>query len=256
MKIPFLKGTNGGYRHLTLVSTVDGSETPLTSGRFVVQDILLWDHATNRIFYTANTADRSEILHVYAVKATPGQFSQCLTCDIEYDGVRQTYFNAEFNKFANNLVLTTEGPSVPLVESYSWNLNDKDEVTIKHLSTFESNAAIQEITSRMALPKVKYEIIKLDSGYEAKVRLQLPLNADVSGKTKYPMLVDVYAGPDSYNGYDRWDVSWGAYLASNKSIIYAQINGRGSGLRGDDLMFEIYRKFGTVEVEDQIETAR
>lgn len=98
--------------------------------------------------------------------------------------------------------------------------------------------------------------VPLSSGFEAKVRLQIPPNADLNGSVRYPMLVEVYAGPDSYSGYDKFDLGWGSYLASNKSVIVAQINGRGSGLRGDRLMHEIYRKFGTVEVEDQIETAK
>lgn len=107
------------------------------------------------------------------------------------------------------------------------------------------------------MPKIIYLDVPLSTDrFTARVRLQLPPDADLSGKIKYPMLIDVYAGPDSYNGNDRWDLSWGSYLATNRSVVYAQINGRGSGLRGDRLMHAIYRHFGTVEVPDQIETAK
>ena len=130
------------------------------------------------------------------------------------------------------------------------------EVVLKHLAALDTNQDIADFANSKAFPQTKYLNIKLSSGYDARVRLQLPPNADLTGKIKYPLLVDVYAGPDSYNGFDKWDLTWGDYLASSKSIIYAQINGRGSGLRGDNLMHEIYYGFGTVEVEDQIETTK
>lgn len=45
-------------------------------------------------------------------------------------------------------------------------------------------------------------------------------------------------------------------MVSSRNIIYAKIDGRGSGLRGDENLFALYRKLGTVEVHDQIETAQ
>lgn len=111
------QGSDGGYRHLTLVSTTTGAETVLTSGRFVVMEILKWDAESNLIFYTANTPEASEVQHVYAVRAQPGQISQCLTCGLHNN---QTYFSVEFSATGHNLVLITEGPSVPRVDLYEW----------------------------------------------------------------------------------------------------------------------------------------
>lgn len=65
-----------------------------------------------------------------------------------------------------------------------------------------------------------------------------------------------YGGPDSYQVVEKFSLQWGSYLAANKSIIYAKIDGRGSGLKGDRMLFSIYRKMGTVEVEDQINVTR
>lgn len=130
------------------------------------------------------------------------------------------------------------------------------DVVLKHEAVYEDNMKLRNRLGETALPNIVYVSVPLSSGFEAKVKLQLPPNADVTGSVRYPMLVDVYAGPDSYNGNDRFDLGWGSYLASNKSVIFAQINGRGSGLRGDRLMHAIYHKFGTVEIEDQIETAK
>lgn len=110
--------------------------------------------------------------------------------------------------------------------------------------------------ANVTLPTINYHQIKLKSGYDAVVRLQLPPNMDTSGKTKYPMLIDVYAGPGSYAGPDRFDIGFSTYLVTSRKYILAQINGRGSGNRGQNLLHTIYRAMGTVEVEDQIETAK
>lgn len=65
------------------------------------------------------------------------------------------------------------------------------------------------------------------------------------------MLVDVYGGPDSTSVTNRFSIEWGTYLASSLGIIYARIDGRGSGLRSDTHLHKLYKKLGSVEVDDQ-----
>lgn len=48
-------------------------------------------------------------------------------------------------------------------------------------------------------------------------------------------------------------IDWNTYLASRKSIIVAQIDGRGSGGQGYKLLHEVYYKLGYAEVADQLE---
>lgn len=45
-------------------------------------------------------------------------------------------------------------------------------------------------------------------------------------------------------------------MAANKSIIYATIDGRGSGLKGDKYLFSNYRAIGTLEIADQINVTK
>lgn len=49
------------------------------------------------------------------------------------------------------------------------------------------------------MPTVEIHTIPISDGFTAKVLMQLPPNMDRSGNTKYPLLVDVYGGPDSYS---------------------------------------------------------
>lgn len=52
---------------------------------------------------------------------------------------------------------------------------------------------------------------------------------------------------------DVFKVDWNTYMASRKNVIVAQIDGRGSGGQGHQLLHEVYMKLGSVEVADQLE---
>ncbi len=60
----------------------------------------------------------------------------------------------------------------------------------------------------------------------------------------------------SFQVNDRFRLDWGTYLTTNEQVIYAVIDGRGSGYRGNDLLFEIYYKLGQPEVQDQIDVTK
>lgn len=124
------------------------------------------------------------------------------------------------------------------------------------LQNWEGNHRLHTSLTNVSLPTIKYHQVPLKNGFDAIVKLQLPPNIDTTGKTKYPMLVDVYAGPGSYAGLDKWEIGFSSYLVTSRKYILAQINGRGSGNRGENLLHSIYRAMGTVEIEDQIETAK
>ncbi|XP_037720430.1 venom dipeptidyl peptidase 4 isoform X2 [Drosophila subpulchrella] len=244
------------YKHVQLISsTVASAEPqtpePLTEGKYVVDSILHWDGTNDIIFYTANTEDHPEQLHLYAIRALPKQSPKCLTCNLIKSGdIQQTYFSATFND-NSHIVITSQGPGIPTTHIYEWKF-ENSQVVISHVIDWETNESLRAKLKGTKLPSHKILTVNIDGGFQAKVLLQLPPNLDTSGATKYPMLVDVYGGPDSYSVTNKWMVDWGTYLTSNQSVIYAKIDGRGSGLRGESLLHSIYLKLGTVEISDQI----
>lgn len=62
-----------------------------------------------------------------------------------------------------------------------------------------------------------------------------------------------YSGPGTQLVTQKWQIDWNTYLAGNKDYIVAQIDGRGSSGQGYRLLYEVYRRLGTVEVSDQLE---
>ena len=51
-------------------------------------------------------------------------------------------------------------------------------------------------------------------------------------------------------------MNFGKYLASSKDIIYAYVDGRGSGYQGETMKYHLYHKLGSAEIEDQITAAK
>lgn len=51
-------------------------------------------------------------------------------------------------------------------------------------------------------------------------------------------------------------MNFGKYLASSKNIIYAYVDGRGSGFQGETMKQYLYHRLGNAEIEDQIYAAK
>lgn len=92
------------------------------------------------------------------------------------------------------------------------------------------------------------------AGYDLWYQMVLP--PGFSESKKYPLLIDVYAGPCSQKVDYLYRVNWATYLASTEKIIVASFDGRGSGYQGDEIMHKLYQRLGTDEVEDQITAAK
>ena len=65
-----------------------------------------------------------------------------------------------------------------------------------------------------------------------------------------------YAGPGWQEVTDAFSVGIDEYFVSTKQYVIAQIDGRGSGGRGWKYLAPMYKRFGTVEIEDQITAAK
>jgi dipeptidyl-peptidase-4 len=55
----------------------------------------------------------------------------------------------------------------------------------------ESNDELRQLLQGKALPNTKQLEVSVPGGFKAQVQLLLPPNIDTSGKTKYPLLVNV-----------------------------------------------------------------
>lgn len=255
--------------HLAVVSfpeddNEDAAVSFLTSGQVTVLSVLGWDEARGQLYFVQTLPEDPAKRHVYRV-AVPGQDSnlvavptpKCLTCGLAAnpDGGDPAcqYGGALLSKGFAYGVLSCLGPDPAYYALYD--LQQADGAP-KRLRVWEDNAVVRARLATRLRPEFLDDWLPVDGGFRARVRLMMPPGADRSGATKYPMLVYVYAGPDSNQVTTAFSVAFGDYLCSSRNIIYALIDGRGSGRNGRKQMHAVYRRLGTVEIQDQISVAK
>uniref|UniRef100_A0A3P8Z2Z7 Uncharacterized protein n=1 Tax=Esox lucius TaxID=8010 RepID=A0A3P8Z2Z7_ESOLU len=221
-----------------------GSATAVTSGTWEVIDIL---KATNdAMYYSSNQfRNRPGGRNIYRITlgASPS-VPQCLTCSVDED--RCQYNSAYFSHNASFfLVCMYTGPGLPW-----YTLWDNQDV---EFTVLENNMGLEGILSEIQMPTMRRSFIK-QGEFSLWYQMTLPPGFDQS--KKYPLLIDVYAGPCSQKADYRFRLDWAVYLASTEKVVVASFDGRGSGFQGDKLMHSIYGHLGTYEVEDQIMAAR
>uniref|UniRef100_A0A6Q2XTP2 Uncharacterized protein n=1 Tax=Esox lucius TaxID=8010 RepID=A0A6Q2XTP2_ESOLU len=213
-----------------------GSATAVTSGTWEVIDIL---KATNdAMYYSSNQfRNRPGGRNIYRITlgASPS-VPQCLTCSVDED--RCQYNSAYFSHNASFFRMDCYGPGLPW-----YTLWDNQDVGSGRILCIH--------TSEMLYLTCQWMLL-----FFAGLWYQMTLPPGFDQSKKYPLLIDVYAGPCSQKADYRFRLDWAVYLASTEKVVVASFDGRGSGFQGDKLMHSIYGHLGTYEVEDQIMAAR
>ncbi|XP_028167789.1 venom dipeptidyl peptidase 4-like, partial [Ostrinia furnacalis] len=184
--------------------------------------------------------------YIYSVNATGGV--SCFTCGItRTDDAACLYNEATLSANGARLAINCAGPEIPQTFIYN---SDGERVRV-----WEENAEVAALLANREVPLTIRPSLPIVDGFpSADVQIQVP--HDYLNRTNLPLLVYVYAGPDTALVTKAWNVDWGSSLVSRYGIAVAQIDGRGSGLRGVEDMFAVNRRLGTVEIEDQITVTR
>ncbi|XP_075905474.1 dipeptidyl peptidase 4 [Nelusetta ayraudi] len=237
-----LMSNSDGYKHIHRV--VDAEVTVVTSGKWEVIDIL--KVTDDSIYFSSNEMDdKPGGRNVYrqVILSDTHHRLTCLTCT--FKGESCQYNSAYFSHKASFYQMSCRGPGIPF-----YALMNNNNTVVKEL---ENNQDFSDLIKDIKMPTMRRGTIKLH-GFNLWYQMFLPPGFDSSHK--YPLLIDVYAGPCSQKADYLYRVSWATYLASTENIIVASFDGRGSGYQGDKLMHAIYQRLGTYEVEDQITAAR
>uniref|UniRef100_A0A8C2EZA5 Dipeptidyl-peptidase 4 n=1 Tax=Cyprinus carpio TaxID=7962 RepID=A0A8C2EZA5_CYPCA len=209
----------------------------LTKGKWEVTSIL---KVTNdAVYYVSNEHNASPgQRNVYKITINDASHSEreCLTCTLNAD--RCKYNSALFIKIYNILYI-----GIHVCE------NLKFLKTFLEVRVLEDNKDLENTLQNIAMPSVTHGTLKIGE-FDLWYQMIQPPKFDKS--KKYPLLIDVYAGPCSQKSDFRFRVGWSTYLASTENVIVASFDGRGSGYQGDKIMHALYKRLGTYEVEDQI----
>uniref|UniRef100_A0A8C2H4W5 Dipeptidyl-peptidase 4 n=1 Tax=Cyprinus carpio TaxID=7962 RepID=A0A8C2H4W5_CYPCA len=232
------------FKHL--VYFIPTARSFLTTGNWEVTSIL---KVTNdAVYYVSNEHNASpgqRNVYKITIKGDSHSERECLTCTLNAD--RCKYNSALFSTKGTYYLMSCSGPGLPLHTLR----NSRDGTGMAKV--LEDNKDLENTLQDIAMPSVMHGTLKIGE-FDLWYQMILPPKFDKS--KKYPLLIDVYAGPCSQKSDFRFRVGWSTYLASTEKVIVASFDGRGSGYQGDKIMHALYKRLGTYEVEDQITAAR
>ncbi|XP_038072589.1 inactive dipeptidyl peptidase 10-like isoform X2 [Patiria miniata] len=237
--LPQREVAHGNFYHVALVTTDEspGRVTFLTQGTWEVTSIVAYSQSDKLVYYIS-TEQSIRSRELYSVSTERPFTRRCLSCDLH---VNCTYYDTSFSPDNSWYKLNCLGPGIPRTTLHQ---TSTDRVLV-----VETNEALTKALEGKAYPNKTFYEIQVGE-YKLPIQMWIPPKMDLN--RKHPILVHVYGGPGSQMVNDRFELGWNAYLSSKYFVIVVNIDGRGSGFQGEKHLYQIYKRFGTVEVQDQV----
>ncbi len=231
-----------GFQHLYLASADGRTLTPLTSGKWPVDELLTVDEDAGNVYFRAGMESplRSEIYVVPLAGGTPRRLSKA-------EGMHSAAFANNASVYVDSWSNSSTPPQIELYRASGEKiatLLDNDLADPKHpyapYRDAQRPVEFGTMTAADGRTELHYSLIKPEGFDPAK---------------KYPVAVYVYGGPASQTVTDSWpgrgDHMFNQYLAQRGYVVFSMDN-RGTPRRGRDFGGALYGVQGTVEVADQL----
>nr|KAJ3418982.1 hypothetical protein HK105_007562 [Polyrhizophydium stewartii] len=251
-----------GYTHLAFFGDIlDPAPTSwITSGDWEVATIAGID-STHGIIYYLSTEQGSTERHLYSVhldgsnkkRLTPPAGTTFASL---VPSINQTlgqpvgavgFYDATFSPACRYYLLAYLGPDVPFQELHRTD-NDYSRMVADYNYYREQIAPV-------AVPPFLFTTIRNTVGDDMNAKIIFPVNFDPSGRTKYPVLMQVYGGPGSQTVQQRFKMDFSSKMAA-LGFVVAQVDGRGTGFKGRAFRSSVAKHLGLHEVEDQVAAGR
>ena len=230
------------YDHLAYFSPLDNSTpTMLTSGNWEVVNAPSAIDLKNNLVYFVSTKEAPTERHIYSVKLDGSDLKSMVPTNT-------AYYDVSFSKGAGYALLTLAGPGIPSQKVVSTPSNSD-----RYEEIIEENKQIAKLTTEYELPHLVYQNVTID-GFTLQVVEQRPPHFDPS--RKYPVLFNLYGGPNSQTVDRRFKVNFQSYVASSLDYLVVTVDGRGTGFIGRKARCIVRGNLGLYEAYDQIETAK
>ncbi|MCE5205114.1 MAG: S9 family peptidase [Porphyromonadaceae bacterium] len=227
-----------GFSHIYIYGLSGTLQKQLTSGSYDVTALLAVDPQTKTVFYEA--ADESPLRrNIYRVnidKGTPQKLS-----------AEPGFYEASFSEQGKYYLQHRSDATMPTVVT----LHDANG---KQLRLLEDNSALRETMTAARLPKREFITVPAADGItQLNGWVLKPVNFNPA--KKYPVVMIQYSGPNSQEVQDKFNVDW-YYALTEKDVVVACVDGRGTAARGEEFRKSNYMKLGIYESDDQIAAAR
>ena len=229
-----MQSQRDGFNHLYIYNKVGKLQKQLTSGPFVVQQVLGFNEKQKSIIITSNEAN--PIQHnTYTVSVKTGKRVLLDNGKGSHHAVLSAHGEWMYDRYTEpdvprniDLVNTKTGKAQRLLTAADpWK---GYKVPIFESGTIKAADGTTDLYYRMVKPH------------------------DFNPTKKYPTIVYVYGGPHAHNveaGWHWYSRSWETYMAQKGYILFI-LDNRGSENRG--LAFEqaTFRQLGQIEMQDQM----
>ncbi len=220
-----------GFMHLYLIR--NGEVKQLTSGNWLVNEILGYQEEGNELFFTG-TRESPMQKNVYAVNLK--------TAAIRLVSTTLATHTAQLSSNGQYLIDVYTSGTIPRnIEVVQ--LQSKNE---KRIFTAPDPLAAYE--------RARVEDIKLYTTDSTLLYGKLVYPMGFNPSKKYPAIVYLYNGPHVQLNKDTYPYSgnlWYEYMAQKGYFVFV-VDGRGSSNRGFEFESIIHRRLGTVEMDDQL----
>ena len=227
-----------GYNHLYIYNKEGKRQKQLTSGPWVVLDVLGFNKDKKSIIFESNQYHPLQ-RQIYSVQTANGKITQ-LTVD---EGVHR----GELSPSGAFLIDRHSAPTQPRNISVVSISNGKTAGHTMRLLTAE------DPWKDYVQPIFECGTLKAADGVtDLYYRMVKPHDFDPT--QKYPTVVYVYGGPHAHNVEASWhwySRTWETYMAQKGYVLFI-LDNRGSENRGRDFEQATFRQLGQIEMQDQM----
>ncbi|XP_064385612.1 prolyl endopeptidase FAP-like [Halichondria panicea] len=202
--------------------------------------------------------------HVHGYSLTT-KSSMCLTCSQEDWGILDSpnpslpqscdYFSVSCDDTLAHCLLTCLGPCIPFSLFVTFNSSTHAFQPIRFM---ERNVHVHDSVRDLCLPKMETFQVPSEEAGEWALNGKMLLPPQFNADKKYSVLVYVYGGPNSQTVDSRTMLSSLSrlYYVTQLNVILVSVDGRGTGHRGSNFKFSVYRDLGNYETVDQLRGGR
>lgn len=230
-----MQSQRDGYNHLYLYKKDGTLERQITSGPWVVMEMLGFDSKHKAIIYASNECSPIQ-RNLWIVDVNTGKRAL-------YDN-GAGWHNGMLSADGLWLVDNWQEPDVPRKICIT------NVATARHTPYFTAD----DPWKGYSVPEYRCGTIKAADGVtDLYYRMVMPVGFDPS--KKYPTIVYVYGGPHAHNVDARWHYcsrSWETYMAQKGYLLFI-VDNRGSENRGKAFEQVTFRHLGIKEMKDQME---
>jgi dipeptidyl-peptidase-4 len=246
-----------GYKHLYLYDLDGRLIRPLTSGNWMVvgdageRAVEAVDEKRGLVYFTANRETPLE-RHLYSAPLDGSSDPIEVERRIQRVSTTPGWHSSVLSSNGQLWLDTYSNPDTPA----SLTLRRTDGRVIDVLVPNTLDESHPYAPFRAAHQRTEFGTLRAEDGQTLYYQLITPINFDPA--KRYPVIVDVYGGPgnqrvrNAWGGFPRGNEGFfRQYLAQQGYVVFT-LDNRGSGFRGTAFEGALYRRMGSIEIEDQV----